>query len=189
MPGRLLLVRGCPGVGKSTLISKVLEHPEVKQLRPARVSRDAIMSSVFKTPDFSREGVAVFDDIVIFSVRRLLSAGCLVAVDGTCLSSAETLGRYTAEAKAAGAAIAIIDCQCREEAALARLEKDNLSGSHVSDIRNASLYREVLSRMDVLPEELEQLQIDTSTDGRLDENAMAVATYWLLRPCAGSESP
>merc|ERR1719215_443980 len=87
MPGRILLVRGCPGVGKSTLISRVFEQPEVKQQRPARVCRDTIMATVFEAPDFSREGVAVFDDIVVFSVGRLLKAGCLVAVDGTCLSS------------------------------------------------------------------------------------------------------
>merc|ERR1719240_601621 len=101
----LLLIRGCPGVGKSTLFSKVIEHNDVARRRPATVSRDAFMASVFKTPDFGRTGVAVFDDVVIFTVGRLLRAGYFVAVDGTCLTSISTMKRYVAEAEAADAGV------------------------------------------------------------------------------------
>ena len=36
-------------------------------LRPARLSRDVLMSAVLREPDFGRQGVAVFDDILIFA--------------------------------------------------------------------------------------------------------------------------
>jgi predicted kinase len=163
----LVIFRGLPGTGKSFLVRHLIER------RPGLhvLSRDMLRASVIPHPIFSDEEKELVDELIAVMAGWLVGRGKEVVIDGAALSSASGVDRLVKAAREQRGSAKIIECVCRQETALARIEAD--TGSHPAADRGEALYFRVKGRFQAVSHP--SLTVDT--DRGLEENLRAILDY------------
>ncbi len=141
----LVIFRGLPGTGKSTLVRQLVERcPGFLVL-----SRDVLRRALVLQPTWAEEEKDLVDELVRSLAGLLLDKGRDVVIDGMSLSSAAGVERLVQVAESRGAPFRIVECTCRQETALARIRADE--GRHPAGDRGEALYFQVKARWQAIP--------------------------------------
>ncbi len=152
----LVIFRGLPGTGKSTLVQRLLE----RRTDFLVLSRDVMRRAIFPSPTYSSQEKSMVDELIASMAGFLLDRGKSVVINGMSLSSAAAVDRLVEVAVSRGLAARIIECVCRQETSLARIKGDG--GSHPAGDRGEYLYFEVKARFQ--PVRHTVLTVDTEGD-------------------------
>lgn len=135
----LIMMAGLPGTGKSTLSRALSERPDSVVL-----DKDVVRAALFPAPhiEYSREQDDFCQQVMLSAAEFLLSRNprLRIFLDGRPFSC--SYQRHQVEEAASGlrTPLAIVECVCREEIALARLQRDRDTGAHVAANRSSALY-------------------------------------------------
>jgi predicted kinase len=152
----LVVFRGLPGTGKSHLVSALVgKRPGLLVL-----SRDSLRASIVPSPTFQADEKDLVDDLIVSMAGFLLRRGRDVVIDGMALSSASRVEEFVHAARSQGAELRIVQCECSEKTALARIARDG--GAHPAGDRGESLYHETRKRFQPIAHP--HLTLDTDRD-------------------------
>ncbi len=130
---------GLPGTGKSTL-SRAL----VERFGGFVLDKDIIRPALFGPTqiEYSVEQDDFCQDVMMQAAEYLLKRQpkLRVFLDGRPFSRQYQRERVRASAEKAGIPLAVIECIASEQTAIARIEKDLASGSHLAANRTVELY-------------------------------------------------
>ncbi|MBM3724279.1 MAG: ATP-binding protein [Acidobacteria bacterium] len=133
--GRLIVLAGLPGTGKSTLARGLGDRTGARVL-----SKDAIREALFAGRiEYSREQDDFCVEVMLQTAAgvRGRDPGAVVILDGRTFSRRYQLARVREFAGAAGVRVDVLLCECPEEVALARLAAQT---DHPARDRDAALY-------------------------------------------------
>ena len=165
----LVIFRGLPGTGKSFLVQKLVERRHGFLV----LSRDALRASIIPRPRFDQREKGIIDDFIVEGARFLLERGLSVVIDGMALSSASRVGQFVRMAESTGAPWRIVECECAERTALARIAAD--AGAHPAGDRGSALFYAVKARFE--PIDYPRLVVDGGGDA--EENVCRIQEYLL----------
>ena len=160
----LILMVGLPGTGKSTLCRALIERfggfvIDKDIIRPALFGPTEIEYTV-EQDDFCQE---VMLETAAYLLRR--KPKLRVFLDGRPFSREYQRASVREAAEKIGTRYAVIQCIARDETALARIERDLKSGSHLAANRTAELYFE--KKHDFEREPLQDSALAISSDEEL----------------------
>lgn len=153
----MLVMRGLPGSGKSTLARSL-----AGRLHAVVLDKDAVRAALF--PGDTTEYSTTQDDFVIKLMMEAAQShvlrGRVVFIDGRVHSRKQQVEVVRAFAAKIGARFGVIECVCRPETALRRIEADLRTYAHPAKNRDSVLLRDQIAKW----EELDQpplCRIDT----------------------------
>ena len=172
----MILMVGLPGTGKSTLSRTLIERfggfvIDKDIIRPALFGPTQIEYTI-EQDDFCQE---VMLETAAYLLKR--KPRLRVFLDGRPFSREYQRAGVRAMAAKIGAALAVIECVAPEETALARIENDLKSGTHLAANRTVELYFE--KRRDFEREPLEGPRLTVSSDQELAMSVEQVQEYLL----------
>lgn len=139
----ILIMRGLPGSGKSTIAEAV-----AKRLNAVILNKDYVRAALF--PGNTTEYTTIQDDFVIHSMLEAaawhLDRNRTVIIDGRTHSRAAQVDLVRNFAAKRNTPCLVIECQCRPETALRRIETDLATGHHPAKNRDASLLADQLAK-------------------------------------------
>jgi adenylylsulfate kinase len=173
----LILMVGLPGTGKSTLSRTLIERfggfvIDKDIIRPALFGPTEIEYTVAQD-DFCQE---VMLETAAYLLKR--KPRLRVFLDGRPFSREYQRASVRAIAAKIGTALAVIECVASEKNALARIEKDLKSGTHLAANRTVELYFE--KKRDFEREPLQEPRLTISSDQELAK-LVEQAQEYLLR--------
>ncbi|MBL8179902.1 MAG: ATP-binding protein [Bryobacterales bacterium] len=132
----ILLLRGLPGSGKSTLAQAL-----AAKLGAVILNKDLVRATLF--PGDTTEYTAAQDDFIVGLMLRAaqyhLERQRIVILDGRTHARASQVELVRRFAIDLGAPCLVVECQCRKETALRRIEADLATGTHPARNRDANL--------------------------------------------------
>lgn len=147
MTGRLVVLAGLPGAGKTTIASWLRDEHGY-----AVASRDTIRTAMFPRCRFTLAEKAAAFDAMKRSIALMLELDMPVVTDGICFSSRAELEEVVALGYAAGAPVQVLDCRVPVPVAQERVEFDRSNDPTVPADRDAALVAAVQERFDALPD-------------------------------------
>jgi predicted kinase len=166
--GRLVILAGLPGAGKTTLATWLAEHHGF-----VIASRDTIRAAMFPSCKFTPEEKADAFEAMKLAITTMLDQGMDVVTDGMVFSSGAQLTEVQRIASHGGHPTTILHCKVPVSLAQQRVEHDRLSGAVVPADRDASLVEQVAKRFEPLP--ASAIEIDTSDTHQNIHNAVIAA--------------
>lgn len=143
----ILLMRGLPGSGKSTIAEAL-----AKRLDAVVLNKDYVRAALF--PGNTTEYTTTQDDFVIQSMLDAaawhLDRRRTVIIDGRTHSRAAQVDLVRNFASKRNTPCLVIECQCRPETALRRIETDLATGTHPAKNRDAALLAGQLARWETI---------------------------------------
>lgn len=135
----LIMMAGLPGTGKSTLSRALAQRPDGVVL-----DKDLIRAALFPAPhiEYSSEQDDFCQRVMLSAAEFLLSHNSRLRIflDGRPFSRCYQRRQVEEAASRLRTPLAIVECVCSEEIALARLRRDCETGAHVAANRSSSLY-------------------------------------------------
>ena len=150
----LILFRGLPGTGKTTLIRELSKNADVIVL-----SRDELRKKMFKKPRYSETEKDHIDKIIYSAAHSYLHAGANVIIDGMCFTTREKLDVFVHLAVTYAFPWRLVECDCASETAVKRIQQDNAKTKHPAQDRTADLYWQLRENFETVP--YPKLQVDT----------------------------
>eukprot|EP00466_Bigelowiella_natans_P000310 jgi/Bigna1/84884/estExt_fgenesh1_pg.C_10279 len=189
--GCLVIFRGLPGTGKSFLLKKVMGilRKAKPGLRLARTSRDELRHLILDEPTFDTSEKKMIDGMLVEISKELLLKhspfysfyylrSYIVFVDGCSFTKRDGLLDFVAGAHASSSPWALVECSCRPEMAVKRIEKDVVNGSHPAKDRDSKLFWRCHSAWEASKlDPKHTLKVDTTIDADLYPNAQLVAAF------------
>lgn len=170
----LILMVGLPGTGKSTLSRALIERYggfviDKDLIRPALFGPTQIEYTV-EQDDFCQ-------DVMLETAAYLLKRkpALRVFLDGRPFSREYQRTNVREAAERIGTTFAIIQCVARDATALARIEKDLKSGTHLAANRTPELYFE--KKRDFEREPLQDPALGVSSDDDLEKSIAEAQEY------------
>lgn len=154
----LIVLAGLPATGKSTLAARLAEI-----LGAVVLDKDAVRATLFPPPvrDYSRQA----DDLVMAAVysaaayiRRTFPRQAVV-LDGRTYLRAYQVRDLLDLAASLNETPRIIECQCDDDTARARLDSAQVRGGHPAENRTFTLYRDLKAAAE--PLSMPRLVLDT----------------------------
>ena len=154
----LIAMAGLPGTGKSAVARAI-----VARLGCPRFDKDRVREALFGP--HAVEYSAAQDDVV---VRALLASVAYTArtqrfaqalLDGRTFTRRAHVAELLAFAEEHTIEVALVECQCRDVTARARIERDRESGAHVAANRDLDLYERLRAAREAI--EVPHLVLDT----------------------------
>ena len=136
----IVAMAGLPGTGKSALARAL-----VPRLAAVLLDKDHIRASLFPPShvEYTRDQDDFCIDVMYrtagWLVRR--NPATVVILDGRTYARANQVTTLRQVAADLGAPLWIIECSCDDEIALARIDRDRVTGRHPAANRDAALYR------------------------------------------------
>jgi predicted kinase len=154
----LVALSGLPGTGKSTL-ARALSA----ELGAPVLDKDAVRAALFgpQGTDYSRSQddrcmAAIYAEAARLAdgARREDAARVAAILDGRTFSRHESVAGLLDAARAAGAALLVVECRCADRVAEARLLADAARGTHPAANRGVALHRALRAAAEALDEAL-----------------------------------
>jgi len=143
----ILLMRGLPGSGKSTIAAAVAQR-----LNAVILNKDYVRAALF--PVNTTEYTTTQDDFVIQSMLEAaawhLGRNRTVIIDGRTHSRAAQVELVRNFASKRNTPCLVIECQCRPETALQRIQADLATGAHPAKNRDAALLADQLAKWETI---------------------------------------
>jgi len=154
----LIMMAGLPGSGKSTL-SRAL----AQRCGGIVLDKDSLRAALFPPEhiEYSREQDDFCQQLMLATAEYLLSRSprLRIFLDGRPFSHRYQREQVEAAATRLRTPLAIIECFCSDSTALARLQRDDQTGTHPAANRNPNLYAQLKSEFEPLTEP--RLTLDT----------------------------
>lgn len=170
----LILMVGLPGTGKSTLSRALIDR-----FGGFVIDKDIIRPALFGPTqvEYTVEQDDFCQDVMLETAAYLLTRkpSLRVFLDGRPFSREYQRARVRDSAEKIGGAFAVIQCVARDETALARIEKDLKSGSHLAANRTQALYFE--KKRDFEREPLQDSALVVSSDDDLEASIVEAHNY------------
>ncbi|MFN7934915.1 MAG: ATP-binding protein [Bryobacteraceae bacterium] len=139
----IVLLRGLPGSGKSTLAQSL-----APRIHAVILNKDMVRAALF--PGETTEYTTAQDDFVIslmlHTAQYHLERKRSVILDGRTHGRAAQVELVREFANRIGAKCLVVECLCRPETALRRIEADLAAGTHPAKNRNAALLRDQVAK-------------------------------------------
>jgi predicted kinase len=143
----IIAMRGLPGSGKSTLARALTER-----IRAVVLDKDAVRAALF--PGDTTEYSSAQDDFVIKlmmeAAQTHILRGRMVLIDGRVHARQAQVEMVHGLAGAMGAKFGVIECVCKPETALRRIEADLRTQAHPAKNRDAVLLRDQIEKWEEL---------------------------------------
>jgi predicted kinase len=170
----LILMVGLPGTGKSTLSRALIERYggfviDKDVIRPALFGPTQIEYTV-EQDDFCQD---VMLEVAAYLLKK--KPTLRLFLDGRPFSREYQRARVREAAEEIGTSFAVIQCVARDETALARIEKDLKSGTHLAANRTPELYFE--KKRDFEREPLQDSALPVSSDDDLEKSIAEAQEY------------
>lgn len=165
----LILFRGLPGTGKTTLIQAVSSQLEVIVL-----SRDELRARVIAKPNFSEDEKRYVDSIIYSAAQSYLLAGERVIIDGMPFKNREKIDVFLHFAITYAIPWRIVECYCSEATAESRILEDMKKRRHVARDRTLELYHRMVREYRPIP--YPRLMINT--DLPIEQNVQKCLSYF-----------
>lgn len=139
----IVVMRGLPGSGKSTLAQAL-----AARMGAVVLNKDLVRAALF--PGETTEYTSAQDDFVIGlmleAARYHLERMRVVIVDGRTHGRVAQVELVRTFAAQVGVKCMVVECQCRVETALERIEADLHAGTHPAKNRDAALLRDQVAK-------------------------------------------
>ncbi len=182
-PPLLIVVRGLPGTGKSTIAQQISEQLELDLLQTDAVRQTVFgpksERSEFNEGRYRPEKRTRVYETMHAQAEQILGSGMSVVLDGTYSSVAL---RQDAErlAKRQQAECLVVHCQCPKELALQRIQSRMQAGGSLSDARPEFFERQLLAEE---PDSSDQQSLKVDTSGSSAEQIRRVFVAMRKRCC------
>ncbi|MBS1824524.1 MAG: ATP-binding protein [Acidobacteria bacterium] len=169
----IVLLRGLPGSGKSALAQSL-----APRIHAVILNKDLVRAALF--PGETTEYTTAQDDFVIGLMLQAtqyhLERNRNVILDGRTHGRAAQVELVRGFAARIGAKCLVVECLCRPETALRRIEADLAAGTHPAKNRDAALLRDQLARW----ETIEGWVCQVDGEGPLQQAVNTVAQHVLI---------
>lgn len=165
----LILFRGLPGTGKTTLIQAVSKQMEVIVL-----SRDELRAQVIAKPNFSEDEKLYVDSIIYSAAQSYLMAGERVIIDGMPFKNREKIDVFLHFAITYDIPWRIVECYCSEVTAESRILEDLRKRRHVARDRTLELYHRMVREFRPIP----YPRLMVNTDLPVEQNVQKCLGYF-----------
>ncbi len=170
--GRLVILTGLPGAGKTTLATWLANTHGFSV-----ASRDVIRAAMFPRCRFTLAEKAAAYEAMKAAISTMLALGLDVVTDGITFSSGEQL-REVYELAESAQAVLILHLDVLTSIAQDRVEDDRRNDPTVPADRDAALVADVAARFDPLP--MEAILIDANASPEAVQDAAARALRSLV---------
>jgi predicted kinase len=170
MPGRLIVMMGLPGTGKSTLARRLAQA-----LPAVIVDKDEVRAALFPAEEIeysTRQDDLCFE-AALSAAEFLLCKGRNVILDGRTFSHRAQVERVERFARQGGFKLCLVECTCTEETARLRLEADLREVAHPAANRSFAMYQ----RLKAAADPLESPHLSVDTNGELENYVARVLDY------------
>lgn len=170
----IVLLRGLPGSGKSTLAQSL-----APRIHAVILNKDLVRAALF--PNETTEYTTAQDDFVIGLMLQAaqyhLERKRSVILDGRTHGRVAQVELVRGFADRIGAKCLVVECLCRPETAVRRIEADLAAGTHPAKNRDAALLRDQVAKW----ENVEGRVCRVDGEGALDEaveTVVAACSNW-----------
>jgi predicted kinase len=172
----LIALAGLPGTGKSALA-----HELVACLGCPCFDKDRVREAIFgpKAVEYSAEQ----DDVVVRALFASIASTARTRRFAHAILDGRTFTRraHVLELQAFGEEhaieIALVECQCRDDIARARIERDREHGAHVARNRDLDLYTRLRAARELI--EIQHVVLDTDERSPAELARALIATLGL----------
>lgn len=170
----IVLLRGLPGSGKSTLAQSL-----APRIQAVILNKDLVRAALF--PGETTEYTTAQDDFVIglmlHAAQYHLERKRSVILDGRTHGRQAQVDLVRGFAASIGAKCLVVECLCRPETALRRIETDLAAGSHPAKNRNAALLRDQVAKWEKIDGSICQVDGEGPLDDAV-ETVLAACSNW-----------